>query len=193
MSSWNSLSVIYRRCRRLPGIRMILDSEIRNCRALWSRIQRIPDRILDVGTGAGSSLELFPNEIPVIAVDASRKMLSRARIRRPGLIAIQADACALPLRDDSFSVTSAIGLTEYLPNLDDFFKETGRVTRPGGFFLSTLARRNMLNRLRILLGNRLYFIKADQWENEAAAAGWEIEGRAASLLQIQQLLRKSRS
>jgi len=174
-------------------MRVILDSEIRNCRALWSRVPDNPGRILDVGTGAGSSLDLFPAEVTVIAVDASARMLRRARGRRPGLHAVQADACALPFRDGSFQVASAIGLTEYLADVKAFLKEIGRVTGQDGYFLSTLARKNLLNRMRNLLGNRLYLKRTDQWKDDAASAGWKVEAEVASLLQSQQLMRKSRS
>ncbi|MBN1894819.1 class I SAM-dependent methyltransferase [bacterium] len=193
MSSWNFLSGFYYAWRRLPGIRLILDAEIRNCRDLWSRMPVSPDQILDVGTGAGSSLEIFPCEVEIIAVDTSRKMLRRARDRRKGLYAVQADVRALPFRDASFQAASAIGLTEYLPDSSGFLREIGRVTGPGGYLLSTFSRPNLLNRLRVLLGNRLYFKKADQWKEDAVSAGLEIKAEAVSLLQMQQLMRKFRS
>jgi ubiquinone/menaquinone biosynthesis C-methylase UbiE len=191
MSSWEFLSGFYHACRRLPGMRLILDAEIRNCRDLWSRMPATPARILDVGTGAGSSLTVFPDGTPVIAVDASRKMLRRAFLRRPGLEPVQARACALPLRDHSFSAVSAVGLTEYLPQPELFLSEIARVSSPGAYLLITFARKNTLNRLRILVGNRLYLRNAEHWRSAVEAAGWEIKGQADSLLQNQQLLRKT--
>ncbi|HET8725030.1 MAG TPA: class I SAM-dependent methyltransferase, partial [Anaeromyxobacteraceae bacterium] len=57
---------------------------------------------LDLGTGTGRNLPLFPGSAPAVAVDPCRESLLRARRRAPGALLVQARAEALPFRDGAF-------------------------------------------------------------------------------------------
>lgn len=68
----------------------------------------------------------------VTAFDISRGMLARAD-RTTGAALVQADAQALPYRDDSFEVVfSAFGALPFVPDVEAVLRDVVRVLRPGG-------------------------------------------------------------
>jgi len=92
-----------------------------------------PERILDLGTGTGEAALFLAREFPrarVRGVDISDGMIEAAQ-RKVGLdpegrIAFRvADAGALPYEEDSFDLVVGV-------NMPPFFREIGRVLRPGG-------------------------------------------------------------
>jgi ubiquinone/menaquinone biosynthesis C-methylase UbiE len=60
------------------------------------------ERTLDLGTGTGRNLPLFPEGVRAIAVDPHPQNLARARRRAPGVPLVRARAEALPFRDGAF-------------------------------------------------------------------------------------------
>jgi len=94
--------------------------------------------VLDLGTGTGSLLPLLAGSVRrVIAVDASRGMLGRARSRadETGLsdvVFLRADLERLPLGDGSVDGVVANMVLHHLPHPDQLFREMARVLRPGG-------------------------------------------------------------
>lgn len=115
----------------------------------WARAARTfrtilaqPDaRVLDLCCGTGDMtmalLKHRPRNVgeePLFAVDFSREMLERGKLKFRGnnIVAIEADALHLPIEDDTLAlVTSAFGFRN-LANYEDGLAELYRVLRPGG-------------------------------------------------------------
>jgi ubiquinone/menaquinone biosynthesis C-methylase UbiE len=89
-------------------------------------------RTLDLGSGTGRNLPLYPTGVQVVGVEPSAAALPRARRRAPGVLLVRASAEALPFRDGVFD-TVVCGLV--LCTVDDpprALAELRRVLRPGG-------------------------------------------------------------
>lgn len=103
--------------------------------AVIARVRdRKPQRILDVGCGTGLLTARLARElaVPVTGVDYSAGMLEAASRRPGGASWLQADAAALPLRDE---VADAIVCTEsfhWYPDQERALREFARVLVPGG-------------------------------------------------------------
>lgn len=89
-------------------------------------------RTLDLGTGTGRNLPLYPPGARAVAVDPHRENLARARARAPEVPLVLARAEALPFRAGVFD-TAVSGLV--LCSVDDpeaSLSELRRVLRAGG-------------------------------------------------------------
>lgn len=106
--------------------------------------------VLDVGTGpAHIPIELCRRreDVRVTAVDAARAMLDRAaiRVREAGLAGrvrlSLADGKRLLFPDGSFDSVMSNSIVHHLPDPRPFFREAGRLVKPGGVvFLRDLFR-----------------------------------------------------
>jgi|SRR5580765_4429563 len=113
----------------------------RTARSFSAVLARPEARVLDLCCGTGDmamALErLRPKgvgEEALLAVDFSPEMLALGRKKFAGhnIVAIEADALALPFEDNSVDlVTSAFGFRN-LANYEDGLRELYRVLRPGG-------------------------------------------------------------
>jgi demethylmenaquinone methyltransferase/2-methoxy-6-polyprenyl-1,4-benzoquinol methylase len=104
--------------------------------ALAAADLRPGERVLDVATGTGKlarGAAALVGDGAVTGLDASPRMLARARAARPsGIRWVEADAMAMPFEDASFdAVTIGFGLRN-LPDTDAGLREMARVLRPGG-------------------------------------------------------------
>jgi SAM-dependent methyltransferase len=98
-----------------------------------TKIDRRPERALDVGTGTGVAALFLAREFPrasVRGVDISEEMVRRARAKvgldPEGRIAFTTgDASALPYPDEHFDLLCQL-------NMPPFFAEISRVLRHGG-------------------------------------------------------------
>lgn len=89
-------------------------------------------RTLDLGTGTGRNLPLFPPGVRAVAVDPHPENMARARARAPGVPLVIARAEALPFRDRAFdTVVSGLVLCS-VGDPDRALREVRRVLRPGG-------------------------------------------------------------
>lgn len=88
--------------------------------------------VLDLGCGSGRYLNLVLRlgASPVVGVDASHAMLTRARTISPGLI--QADLLALSLRPSTFQIVICALAVGHVEDLSRAMREIGRVLVPGG-------------------------------------------------------------
>jgi SAM-dependent methyltransferase len=101
--------------------------------AALDRLDVMPRRILDLGTGTGLGARVLAKRFPgaeVVGVDLAPAMVEEARRLLPpelaGRVALEiADAAALPFADATFDLV-------VLLNMIPFFEELTRVTRPGG-------------------------------------------------------------
>jgi len=87
--------------------------------------------VLDLGTGAGRLLpRLTAVARRVVAADVAEALLARVPRARVGLV--QMDAAESAIRPESFDVVIALGLFEYVGDLDRFLGEIARMIRSGG-------------------------------------------------------------
>jgi demethylmenaquinone methyltransferase/2-methoxy-6-polyprenyl-1,4-benzoquinol methylase len=96
-----------------------------------------PDqKILDLCCGTGDLACRFQAGAGVIGVDFTEEMLKIAKVRAKNARFLQADALALPFRDDIFDVVSVGYGLRNLADLERGLREIHRVLRRGGKFLS---------------------------------------------------------
>ena len=146
-------------------------------RAAWQ-----PDRILDFGTGVGSSLPYFREQFPsseLIGADVSEKSLEVAQERFGGeaqLVKI-ADGC-IPLADNSVSLAFSACVFHHIPEAEHiaWLSELRRVVRPGGMLV--IFEHNPLNPLTVRTVKSCPFdenavlMTAPELTRRFAAAGW---------------------
>jgi len=89
-------------------------------------------RTLDVGTGTGRDLPLYPAGVRAIAVDPHRDNLARARRRAPGVPLVRARAEALPFKDGAFDTVVSGLVFCSVQDPREGFAEVRRVLSPGG-------------------------------------------------------------
>ena len=98
-----------------------------------TKIDRRPERALDIGTGTGVAALFVAREFPrasVRGVDVSEEMIRKAKAKvgldPEGRVAFRvADASSLPFEDESFDLVTQL-------NMPPFFSEISRVLRHGG-------------------------------------------------------------
>jgi demethylmenaquinone methyltransferase/2-methoxy-6-polyprenyl-1,4-benzoquinol methylase len=90
-------------------------------------------RALDVATGTGDlAIALGRRGGEVVGSDFSEGMLERARAKSPAVRWEQANALALPYRDDEFDAATVGFGARNFSDLDRGLREMVRVVRPGG-------------------------------------------------------------
>jgi demethylmenaquinone methyltransferase/2-methoxy-6-polyprenyl-1,4-benzoquinol methylase len=90
-------------------------------------------RALDVATGTGDlAIALGRRGGEVVGSDFSEGMLERARGKNPAVRWEQANALALPYRDDEFDAATVGFGARNFSDLDRGLREMVRVVRPGG-------------------------------------------------------------
>ena len=98
-----------------------------------TKIDRRPERALDIGTGTGVAALFLAREFPrasIRGVDISEEMIRRAKAKvgldPEGRVAFRvADASSLPFDDGHFDLVTQL-------NMPPFFSEISRVLRHGG-------------------------------------------------------------
>jgi SAM-dependent methyltransferase len=106
------------------------------------------DRVLEVGCGTGAyTLELAHRCGRVVAVDASAEMLEYLdrRLRRGGVANVETRAGTLPDRlpaDRAYDGVLAVGVLNYLPDLDGALGALTATLRPGGWAVVTVPLRS---------------------------------------------------
>lgn len=181
MGSWSLTSKLYR-FRQAWFMKWILEEEKDNMRYLLEGVQA--GLILDIGSGIGSSLDLFPENRRLVCCDRAVPMLKKIK-GRVNLHTSAADAEHLPFRDGIFDMVSLIGVIEYLKDLDLVFQETARVLQPGGFLLLTSSPPSLWTFFRLALGKRLHPRDGAFVNRFAHDRGFFILGRTCSFLQEQ--------
>ena len=186
--AWAWKSAFYGKGRNLPLVKSILTKEKYNIRNLLGLVEPFPRRVLDIGAGDGSSLDCLPGGTEIVALDRSRAMLCQIP-RGENVIPVAGECRRLPVFPGSFSVVTAVGITEYVSDKTEFLREVRRVLATPGFFLVTLSPRGILTGLRRFLGTPLFIIGEPEWEELAGRAGFRLLERQESRMQIQFLYR----
>jgi ubiquinone/menaquinone biosynthesis C-methylase UbiE len=90
--------------------------------------------VLDLGCSSGYLLEDLRSAVPdaaLIGVDLVAAGLRKAHENVPEATLLQADACALPLDDESIDAVLSANLLEHVPDDDRALAEIIRILRPG--------------------------------------------------------------
>jgi phthiocerol/phenolphthiocerol synthesis type-I polyketide synthase E len=98
--------------------------------------------LLDVGCGRGGTLEVILEFFPVkraAGIDLSAEAISFCKAIHKNLQVsfLEADAEALPFKDNAFDIVTNIESSHSYPNLTIFYSEVFRVLKPAGRFLYT--------------------------------------------------------
>lgn len=94
--------------------------------------------MLDLGTGTGANLELFPPTVDELVLSEPSSNMARALARRLGqqgkgdLEVVQAPAEALPFDAGSFDYVTCTMVMCTMPDPKAGLREVARVLRPGG-------------------------------------------------------------
>jgi SAM-dependent methyltransferase len=106
------------------------------------------DRVLEVGSGTGAhTIGLARRCRAVVAVDSSAEMLAylQARLRREGIANVEARPGTLPdglPANGGYDGVVAVGVLNYLPDLDAALRALAETLRPGGWAVVTVPRRS---------------------------------------------------
>jgi SAM-dependent methyltransferase len=90
--------------------------------------------IVEVGCSTGYLLEDLRNTFPsarVVGFDLIASGLHKAHLALPDCLVAQADACALPVADDSADAVMSVNLLEHVPDDRQALAEIKRILRPG--------------------------------------------------------------
>lgn len=185
---WRFKAPLYSAVRRLPLVRRVLQAEMHALRALLQALPHVPERHLDLATGAGDALEVFGKNASRVHLDISAAMLNQVITSNKTC----AQAEHLPFIDRSFGMVSAVGLSEYLERLDPMLREVARVLEPQGYFLLTSSPATITNFMRRTFGHRLFFRSNDCLRATFQQSGWTVIAESRSWLQAQWLLQKER-
>jgi SAM-dependent methyltransferase len=105
---------------------------------LLSRLSRPGGKdILDIGCGTGTNLEGLKNFGSAFGIDQSNLALSFCQKRGLELLA-QAEAGAIPFKENCFDIITTLDLLEHLPDDEAALEEAFRVLKPGGILLVTV-------------------------------------------------------
>jgi malonyl-CoA O-methyltransferase len=120
-----------------------------------------PQRVLDLGAGAGPAAQLLQQRFKhaqVLALDIAEGMLRAvpgtlwpwrwSRWRRPRFVRICGDAAALPLAAHSIDLVYSNLMLQWCDRPDAVFRELARVLRPGGVLLFSTFGPDTLGELR---------------------------------------------
>ena len=130
------------------------------------------EKVLEIGVGSGQSLGLYPDNISVVGIDISEKMLDKAsaKIGREHLKnkqLLMMDAELLEFDDNSFDKIAIMHVYSVVPCPDKMINEVKRVCKPGGdiFILNQFDAdfslinffKKILSPLENIIGFRPYF------------------------------------
>ena len=138
----------------------------------WKKLQKNDTGwLLDVGAGNGrSAVRLTSQEITVIGIDISKKMLTKAvrRSKESGVHATRSfmvgDATSLSFVNESFDYAITSGVLSQLPNVNKTCSEIQRVLRSGGIYFGLENNNSMFRGIFDLLAKMIGI-----WKNETGS------------------------
>ncbi|MET3980394.1 ubiquinone/menaquinone biosynthesis C-methylase UbiE [Mucilaginibacter sp. UYP25] len=91
------------------------------------------DRLLDVGCGSGLFGDLVSlTGAKVTGIDASERLIERAKKRNPIIHFVSGEMEELPFEDNSFTIVCGFNSFQYAANVQNALVEAKRVLQPGG-------------------------------------------------------------
>ena len=187
---WDVKEKLYRIFRYRFPFHCIIQQENNNIERLLNSIGTNGKKIADLGTGNGNALKFFEEAIESFGVDVTFSMLRRARQLHPEVSMIQADAIRLPLQNRSVDIATAIGLSEYIKDIELLLIEVHRILKDNGHLLFTFSPFGITTIMRSMFGNRIYPRNLKQIEEIAKRMRFQVIRTEHSFMQWQVLLRK---
>ncbi len=187
---WNVTSKLYQWFRNKFPFRQILNAENKNLEALLNQISVAGKKVIDIGTGTGNVLPFLGKAEFIAGIDISLTMLISVRQAFPNIHRVQADAVSLPLKSKSADVVIAVGLVEYMKNVDHFLDNVSFVLKDGGYAVVTFSPKGLSAKARLLLGHSIYPRSLDEIIALAKNRNFIVKHHCASLMQQQILLHK---
>lgn len=114
-------------------------------------------RVLDVGTGTGRNLPLFPGGSDVVALEPDLRMLAKARKRAGGARLVVGDARAIPFAEGCFDTAVSGVVFCSVPDPLRGLGEVRRVLRPDG----------MLRMMEHVRHHRTWIARIQDWAQPA--------------------------
>ncbi len=182
--------MLYRTMRISFPVNLILKKENSKLEFMLRSLDINGKNAVDLGTGTGNVLQYLTNSKMVIAIDFARSMLHIARQTYPQAKLLQAEASALPIAANSVEFVTAIGLSEYLRQIEPLFDEVFRILRDNGFLVLTFSPPGIWTRLRLLLGHQIYCRTLEELITIAWNKGFQIIKSSRSFMQGQVLFQK---
>jgi SAM-dependent methyltransferase len=143
---------------------------------LVDRLVQQRNSVVELGCGAGGMLPAWESRFgSVVAVDAYRPLLARARSRAGMATLIQGDVCSTPLGGGQFDAVTAFDVIEHV-NPDALLSEARRLVRPGGrLLLSAPAFQVLWSAMDERAGHRCRY-DASLVGRELQRNGWRYDG-----------------
>lgn len=112
----------------LNPVRFFLTCRDKKVTALLQEFQW--DSLCDIGCGSGDYLSPFVNKQHLFGVDYSEKMLYLAKDNKlKNFHLCCGNALQVPIKDKAIDIVVAIGLIDYLNNIDPFLAECSRIAK----------------------------------------------------------------
>jgi ubiquinone/menaquinone biosynthesis C-methylase UbiE len=133
------------------------------------------DDVLELGPGMGVTTRELAGRVPrLTALEVEEEYAERLRRElEPDVTIVHGDASAMPFADASFTAVACFTMLHHVPtpeSQDRLFAETCRVLRPGGVFVGSDGRADLLFRL-IHLGDTLVPVDPETLPSRLEAAG----------------------
>ena len=154
MKKWQLRAKIYYWFRKVFPINLFFAEETDNLLDLLERVTSQPKNILDLGTGIGDTLKYLPIGERRVLLDFSPAMLANAPAF-PGDQKIIGDILQMPVKQQKFDLITCIGVSEYIYEKAVLLEQIYDSLNPEGFAIITFSPKNMITRLRKLLGKRI--------------------------------------
>jgi len=187
---WKVKAKLYRLMRSCFPFNLVVKSENKRLEWILQSVEITGKKVVDLGTGTGNVLQFLTHANPVLAIDITFTMLQAARQLYPNSKFIQADALNLPLKTNAVDVIIAIGLSEYVSNIDSLFKEISRLLKIGSFLILTFSPGGIWSRVRLLLGHSIYPRTLDDLLKVASEEQFQLVKNSRSMMQGQVLFQK---
>jgi trans-aconitate methyltransferase len=186
---WNITGHFYSLFRAIPGINFIYRQEKKALSELLEKLTiNEPIQHLDLGSGNGSTYDIFPPHHQICAIDHSASMLAALKKKYPNVTTICGDLFDT-IPDEKFDLISLIGVSEYISELPLLLNLIGKHLQENGALLITAANPSLWNQLRRLHGHRLWLRKRENLRLMLQDVGFCVMAEKKTLLQIQLLAR----
>ncbi len=119
-------------------INALLEKPIGIRKARKELIEKARGRVIELGVGTGLNLPFYREDVEVVGIDISERMLKKAKGKKsPAKVKlVKADACSLPFPDRSFDTAVSTFFLCVVPEKERVLREVRRVLKPDGFLLA---------------------------------------------------------
>ncbi|MBU1931394.1 class I SAM-dependent methyltransferase [Patescibacteria group bacterium] len=130
-----SAEIYLQRYLRLTPLSLALQRAV-EAKHLASVVLKQPT--LDLGCGFGEFAQVFFDQPVAVGVDICPKKINQAKKTGKYLKLVQADACQLPFKTESFNSVISVSALEHMTNPSKVLKEVLRVLKPEGQLVLTV-------------------------------------------------------